>query len=58
MAAGAPLTASERRSVDHRAKDLAEGSWAAGATRRYVEEITAATTAAITTTVVIAGATA
>ncbi|MNW53818.1 hypothetical protein D3C74_313950 [compost metagenome] len=58
MAAGAPLTASERRAVDQRATALAEGSWAAGATRKYVEEITAATTAAITTTVVISGATA
>lgn len=56
MAAGAELTASDRREIDRRAKELAEGSWAAGATRRYVEEITAATTAALTTTVVIAGA--
>ncbi|MFE4466770.1 GPP34 family phosphoprotein, partial [Oerskovia sp. NPDC056781] len=56
MAAGAELSATERREIDHRAKELAEGSWAAGATRRYVEEITAATTAALTTTMVIAGA--
>ncbi|TGJ97856.1 GPP34 family phosphoprotein, partial [Actinotalea fermentans ATCC 43279 = JCM 9966 = DSM 3133] len=56
MAAGAELSATARREIDHRAKEIAEGSWAAGATRRYVEEITAATAAALTTTVVIAGA--
>jgi len=53
LAAGAELTAEDRREVDRRAKELAEGSWAAGAARRYVEEITAATTVAITTSVLL-----
>lgn len=53
MSAGAELTAGDRREVDRRAKEIAEGSWAAGATRRYVEEITAATALAISTSAAI-----
>jgi hypothetical protein len=56
MAAGESLTTTGRREIDRRAKDVAEGSWAAGATRLAVEEITAATMTAITTSVVVTAA--
>jgi hypothetical protein len=53
MAAGAPLTPTDRREVDRRAKEIGESSWAAGAARVAVEEITAATMSAITTSILV-----
>ncbi len=45
-------TPTERRAVDRRAKELASGSWAGDATRTYVQEIAAATMAALGAVVV------
>ncbi|WP_265522664.1 GOLPH3/VPS74 family protein [Oerskovia flava] len=46
--AGKVVGAPDRRAADRRAKEVAAGSWAGDATRRYLAEVAAAVTAALT----------
>ena len=53
---GRSWTLGERRAVDKRARELAKSSWAGDATRAYVQEIAAATMAAVGPVVVTSAA--